>query len=53
MANIFASFCINDGHPYADEIHLACERGVIRRWVERTGKSDMSRSIASSLPATV
>jgi predicted dehydrogenase len=42
VANIFASFCVNDGHPYADEIHLACERGVIRRWVERTGKSDMS-----------
>jgi len=42
VANIYASFCINDGHPYADEIHLACERGVIRRWVDRISKPDMS-----------
>jgi predicted dehydrogenase len=46
LANIFASFCVGDGHPYRDEVTLACEHGTIRRWMVRTGAIDMSRDHA-------
>lgn len=42
LANVFASFCIGDGEPYRDEITIACERGTIHRWMQRTGSIDMS-----------
>lgn len=42
LANIFASFCVGDGEPYRDEVAIACERGTIRRWMQRTGSVDMS-----------
>ncbi len=46
LANIFASFCISDGQAYRDEVVLACERGTIRRWMVRTGNTDMSQDHA-------
>jgi predicted dehydrogenase len=46
MANVFASFCVGDGRPWADEVMIAYEGGRIRRWMERTGDSDMSQDRA-------
>ncbi len=42
LANVFASFCIGDGNPWPDRVTLNYERGTIDRWMERTGKPDMS-----------
>jgi predicted dehydrogenase len=42
LGHIFASFCIGDGLPYRDEVTLLGEHGRIERWVERTGRIDMS-----------
>ncbi len=42
IASIFASFCVTDGQPWRDEVRLSFERGTVRRWVERTGRSDMA-----------
>jgi predicted dehydrogenase len=36
LANVFASFCINDGEPYRDDVTLNFENGTIRRFVHRT-----------------
>jgi predicted dehydrogenase len=41
IANVFASFCVDDGRPWADDVTLVYERGRIRRWMERTGALDM------------
>ncbi len=46
MANIFASFCVGDGRPWADEVTLSYEHGRIHRWMERTGELDMSKDRA-------
>ncbi len=42
IGSVFASFCIEDGHPWRDEINLNFERGTVNRWVERHVESDMS-----------
>lgn len=42
LANIFASFCIGDGRPWADDVTISYEHGRIHRWMERTGNLDMS-----------
>jgi predicted dehydrogenase len=36
LASVFASFCINDGQPYRDDVTLNFENGTIRRFVHRT-----------------
>lgn len=41
LGNIFTSFCVGDGGPYRDEVSLVCERGEIRRWMEREGGVEM------------
>jgi predicted dehydrogenase len=46
IANIFSSFCVADGRPWADEVVLAFEHGRIHRWMERTGNFDMSQDRA-------
>ena len=46
LASVFASFCIEDGEPYRDEVTLHFERGTIRRWVERVPHASMQTSIA-------
>lgn len=35
LAQIFASFCIDDDRAYRDDVTLVYERGSIRRWIER------------------
>ena len=42
LASVFASFCVDDGRPWSDEVTINYERGTIRRRVERTGARDMS-----------
>lgn len=42
LANIFSSFCVGDGRPWADEVTISYEHGRIHRWMERTGNVDMS-----------
>lgn len=41
LANVFASFCINDGEPYRDDVTLNFERGTIRRRIFRTPDRQM------------
>ena len=36
LANVFASFCINDGEPYRDDVTLNFEKGTVRRRIFRT-----------------
>lgn len=36
LANVFASFCIDDGDPYRDEVTLNFQNGTVRRFVHRT-----------------
>lgn len=42
LANVFASFCINDGEPYRDDVTLNYENGTIRRRVIRTPEGGMN-----------
>ncbi len=42
LANVFASFCVDDGRPWPDEVIINYERGTICRRIERTGMHDMS-----------
>jgi predicted dehydrogenase len=46
IGSVFASFCIEDGHPWRDEISLNFERGTVNRWVERHSETDMSKDYA-------
>jgi predicted dehydrogenase len=41
LANIFTSFCVGDGRAYRDEVMIACEKGTVRRWMERAGGVEM------------
>ena len=41
MANVFASFCINDGEPYRDDVTLNFEQGTVRRRIYRTADRRM------------
>ena len=36
LANVFASFCIQDGEPYRDDVTMNFESGTIRRRIFRT-----------------
>ncbi len=46
LAAIFSSFCIGDGQAYRDELVIGCERGTIRRWMERAGGIEMDQDRA-------
>ena len=46
LANIFASFCIDDGAPYPDSVTLNFERGNIRRRIERKSGGSMKADVA-------
>jgi predicted dehydrogenase len=46
IGTIFASFCIDDGRPWRDEISLNFERGTIERWMERHDETDMGADYA-------
>ncbi len=46
LANIYASFCVDDGEPWRDEVTLNFERGTIRRWIERTTGDHMAKDYA-------
>ena len=41
LANVFASFCINDGEPYRDDVTLNFEKGTVRRRIFRTADRRM------------
>jgi predicted dehydrogenase len=50
LGHIFASFCVNDGQSYRDQVTLNYENATIRRWVERTpGTSGETHSAALEL----
>ena len=46
IGSVFASFCIEDGHAWRDEITLNFERGTVNRWVKRHTETDMSLDYA-------
>lgn len=46
LGNVFTSFCVGDGRPYADEVDIVCEHGSVHRWMERRGTIDMSKDRA-------
>jgi predicted dehydrogenase len=46
LGTVFASFCVDDGRAWRDEITLNFERGTVNRWVKRHSESDMSRDYA-------
>lgn len=46
LASIFASFCVNDGRPYQDEVTLNFANGTIRRSIQRQNGPDMSGDFA-------
>lgn len=35
LAQVFASFCVDDGRSWQDRVSLVYERGTIVRWIER------------------
>lgn len=35
LAQVFASFCVDDGRSWQDRVSLVYERGTITRWIER------------------
>jgi predicted dehydrogenase len=45
-ASVLASFCIEDGKPYQDEVTVNYEKGTIRRRMERKKAPDMSQDLA-------
>jgi predicted dehydrogenase len=38
LGHIFASFCVQDGRPYRDDVTLNYENGTIRRWLDCRAK---------------